>query len=146
MRKVDFDAIYEVIEDGLTNNLLISNRIEKINQMFKIIPILSIVCSLLSCKPQDDIRGTFVNDEGQEITIDCNYLIHSKHLSGRDFMPKNGDEIQLSQTAMGNQEITLSFNWNDMISPFAKWNTFSDEVSIGDEIYERKSFESCKKK
>jgi len=114
--------------------------------MFKIIPILSIVCCLFSCKPQEDIRGTFVNDEGQEITIDCNYLIHSKHLSGRDFMPKNGDKIQLSRSAMGNQEITISFIWNDMISPFAKWDTFSDELSIEEDIYERKSFEPCKKK
>lgn len=114
--------------------------------MIKLLMLFSIVGCLVSCKVQDDLRGTFSNDNGQEITIDCNYLIHSKHLSGRDFMPKNGDKIELSRTSIENQEITLSFLWEDIQSAFAKWDPYKDELTIGNDIYSRKSFIECKEK
>ena len=114
--------------------------------MIKLLMLFSIVGCLVSCKVQDDLRGTFSNDNGQEITIDCNYLIHSKHLSGRDFMPKNGDKIKLSRTSIQKQEITLSFLWENMQSAFAKWDPNKDELSIGNVIYSRKSFIECKEK
>lgn len=64
----------------------------------------------VACSRQEDIRGTFVNDASEEISIDCDYHIRSTHLSGEPFMPVNNDKIELGTSSLKAEEIVLSFN------------------------------------
>lgn len=105
-----------------------------------------ILCIVSACSKQDDIRGTFINDNAEEITIDCSYHIRSTHLSGKAFMPNNGNEIKLMNTSIKQDEITVAFISDDLnlLSPFANWDPNSDELTIGTDVYNRKSFANCK--
>lgn len=113
--------------------------------MIKLLIFLPIILFIgIGCSRQEDIRGTFVNDDSEVITIDCNYHVRSSHLSGEPFMPANEDEIKLMSTSLQQDEITLAFMWDSILSPFAKWDPYKDEISIGKDIYTRNSFATCK--
>lgn len=112
--------------------------------LFLTLSIGFILLICMACSKQEDIRGTFINDSSEEITIDCDYHIRSTNLSGKPFMPNNGNEIELSANSLNQEIITVSFMWDSILSPFAKWDPHSDELSIGSNVYTRKSFANCK--
>lgn len=97
----------------------------------------------VSCSKQTDIRGTFVNDNSEELVIDCDYKIISTVVGTQPMMPENGDKIEFSTQDLGQEKITLSFHWNDILSPFAEWNSSDDEIRVGEAIYKRKDFKLC---
>lgn len=98
----------------------------------------------MACTQQEDIRGTFENERSEKITIDCNYRIHSTHLSGKPFLPKNGDQIRLHAAKIQPTEYTLAFMCDNMVTSFAVWNRNTDELTIGEDVYTRKSDIKCK--
>lgn len=112
---------------------------DKTNHNFFHYSFLGVACSV-----QNDIRGTFVNRNSEELTIDCAYHVKSTHIAGKPFMPNNGDEIMLITSRVKQDEITVAFKWDSIISPFATWYPDRDEISIGKEVYTRMSVDTCK--
>ena len=108
-----------------------------------ILTILILIVGI-ACIRQEDIRGTFVNDNSEEITIDCDYHVRSTRLTGKPFMPNNGDSIELSTYSLQAEEIVVSYMWDSILSPFAKWDPYKDEISLGKDIYTRENFAACK--
>jgi hypothetical protein len=109
----------------------------------KFIVLFCILTIGTACKRQEDIRGTFVNNDLEEITINCDFIIESSKLSGQPFMPNNGDEIKLSSSSLQQEDITISYMWDSILSPFGVWSPSKDELSIGSTIYARKNFVPC---
>ena len=95
---------------------------------------------VIGCSREPDMRGTYINDASEEITIDCNFRYSSTHLSGREFMPENGEVVKGMNTGIQEETITIYFEKDGMNSPFAKWDQGADEISIGSDVYARKDF------
>lgn len=133
--------IYKIDKATLISKQLKKNRLTMTKQL---IFFTIILCIVSACSKQNDIRGTFINDNSEEITIDCSYHIRTTHLSGKAFMPDNGNEIKLMNTSIKQDEITVAFKSDNLLSPFAKWDSNSDELIIGTDVYNRKSFANCK--
>lgn len=109
----------------------------------QVIFLSSIITFCISCSKETDIRGVFVNDNSEELVIDCDYKISSTVLGTQPMMPENGDKIELNTQNLGQEKITLSFQWNDILFPFAEWNSSDDEIRVGEAIYKRKDFKTC---
>lgn len=106
-----------------------------------LLPLILFV--LFSCSRQEDIRGTFVNENSEEITIDCNYQFTSTNLSGKPLMPENGAKITLISNSLQAEQITMSFMWDSINSPFATWDRNTDKITIRNHVYTRKSYADC---
>lgn len=103
-----------------------------------------VLAVISSCK-EATIFGRFSNSEhGDEITVDCNYLIALPLHSEKVLPSQHDNTLSLNIKKTGDKEITLSVEADSIQWPFAVWNKTNETIEMSGRVYEKTETINCK--